>query len=307
MTFSNKMFSRRTTALCLAALCLSLLLPTATRAAGPVSLPDHRGTTLVLPASPQRIVSLLPSLTESVCALGGCTRLVGVDRFSNSPPQVSSLPKLGSLDDTQIERIVLLKPDVVLVAPSSRVTDRLEQLGLKVLVIESNTHADVRRSLDTLGHLLGAPAEAVRVWAHIEQEMTAAAARVPPALRGQRVYFEIDGSGYAAGHASFIGQTLTRLGMGNVVGPELGPFPKLNPEFVVRGQPDIVMAAQRNLDAMPGRPGWGVLRALQSGRSCGFASERYELLIRPGPRMGEAAQLLADCLAGLPPATPVAR
>jgi iron complex transport system substrate-binding protein len=301
--FPIKMFFRRTAALCLAA----LLLPAATHSAEAITLPDHRGRLVVLPAQPQRIVSLLPSLTESVCALGGCARLVGVDRFSNSPPQVSALPKLGSLDDTQIERIVLLKPDVVLVAPSARVTDRLEQLGLKVLVIESNTHADVKRSLDTLGRLLGAPAEAVRVWAHIEHEMAAAAARVPPAMRGQRVYFEIDGSGYAAGHASFIGQTLTRLGMGNVVGPELGPFPKLNPEFVVRGQPDIVMAMQRSLEAMPNRPGWGVLRALQSGRHCGFSTERYELLIRPGPRMGEAAQLLADCLAGLGTASPAAR
>jgi len=280
---------------------LALALLPAVGQAEPIALPDHRGTTLVLPAPPQRIVSLLPSITESVCALGGCARLVGVDRYANSPPQVASLPRLGGLDDTQIERVVLLKPDVVLVAPSARVTDRLEQLGLKVLVIDSNTHADVKRGLDTLARMLGAPAEATRVWAHIESEMTAAAARVPPALRGQRVYFEIDGSGYAAGQSSFIGQTLARLGMANVVGPELGPFPKLNPEFVVRAQPDIVMAAQRNVDAMPARPGWSVLRALQSGRRCGFSSERYELLIRPGPRMGEAAQQLADCLAGLPP------
>lgn len=279
------------------------LLPLSAGHAAPVSLPDHRGTTLVLASPPQRIVSLLPSLTESVCALGGCERLVGTDRFSNSPAQVIALPKLGGLDDTQIERVVLLKPDLVLAAPSSRVADRLERLGVKVLVIESNSHADVKRGLETLARMLGTPAEAARVWSRIEAEIAAAAARVPPALRGQRVYFEIDGSLYAAGQGSFIGQTLARLGMDNIVGAELGPFPKLNPEFVLRAQPDIVMAAQRNLDAMPGRPGWGTLRALQSARRCGFDPAHYEVLIRPGPRMGEAAGQLADCLAGLPATT----
>ena len=119
---------------------------------------------------------------------------------------------------------------------------------------------------------------------------------MPPALRGQRVYFEVDATPYAAGPASFIGETLARLGLANAVPAELGPFPKLNPEYVVRLQPDIVMAAQQNVAEMPERPGWSALRALNDKRSCGFTSERYELLIRPGPRIGEAASVIADCL-----------
>ena len=75
-------------------------------------------------APPQRIVSLLPSITESVCALGACARLIGVDRYSNWPDSVKALPQLGGLDDPAIERIVGLKPDLVLAAPSSRATDR---------------------------------------------------------------------------------------------------------------------------------------------------------------------------------------
>jgi len=264
-----------------------------------ITLRDDRGATLKLAAAPQRIVSLLPSLTESVCALGGCSRLVGTDRFSNSPASVLALPKLGGLDDAQIERIVALKPDVVLAAPSARVIDRLEALGLKVLVLESRDHADVQRTLRALALVLGVPTEADKVWVAIERDITAAAAQVPPRLRGQRVYFEVDATPYAAGAASFIGQTLARLGMANAIPPELGPFPKLNPEYVVRVQPDIVMAAQRNLDEMPRRPGWAALRALQRHQRCGFDSEHYEMLIRPGPRMGEAARTLADCLVGL--------
>jgi iron complex transport system substrate-binding protein len=68
---------------------------------------------------------------------------------------------------------------------------------------------------------------------------------------------------------------------------------------VVRAQPDIVMGSQRNLDDMPHRPGWAALKALQHHRTCGFDDTHYELLVRPGPRMGEAARVLADCLVAL--------
>jgi iron complex transport system substrate-binding protein len=272
-------------------------LPATTHAE--VSMRDDRGATLTLTAPPQRIVSLLPSITESVCALGACARLVGTDRFSNWPASVLALPKLGGLEDAQIERIVALKPDVVLVSASARVTDRLEALGLKVLVLESRDHADVKRTLALLAQMLGTPAQAERVAAAIERDTRAAVARVPATLRGKRVYFEVDATPFAAGPGSFIGETLARLGVANAVPAELGPFPKLNPEYVVRLQPDIVMANDRNLADMAKRPGWGDLRALKNGQSCGFTSERYELLVRPGPRMGEAAGVLADCLVAI--------
>jgi iron complex transport system substrate-binding protein len=282
----------------LAALAL-LCLAGAAQAQAQVEARDDRGAALRLPAPPQRIVSLLPSLTESVCALGACARLVGVDRFSNWPASVRALPKLGGLDDAQIERIAALRPDVVLVSSSARVVDRLEALGLKVLVLESRDHADVQRSLRVIAQLLGTPGAAERVWAGIERATRAAAARVPAALRGRRVYFEVDTTPFAAGAGSFIGETLARLGLANAVPAELGPFPQLNPEYVLRVQPDIVMAVAPALAEMRKRPGWAALRALRDGRSCGFASDRYELLVRPGPRMGEAAGVIADCLVAI--------
>ena len=265
-----------------------------------ISLRDDRGSTLLLESPPQRIVSLLPSLTESVCALGACARLVGTDRFSNWPASVIALPKLGGLDDASIEGIVALKPDVVLMSAAARATTRLEALGLKVLALESRDHADVKRSLTLLARMLGVPAQADAVWATIERDTRAAAERVPADLRGKRVYFEVDATPYAAGPASFIGQTLARLGLANAVPAELGPFPKLNPEYVVRLQPDIVMAAAPSLAEMPRRPGWRALRAVKALQSCGFTGERYELLVRPGPRMGEAAAVLAACLVAMP-------
>lgn len=248
----------------------------------------------------QRVVSLLPSLTESVCALGACSRLVGVDRYSNWPAAVRALPDLGGLDDPAIERIVSLQPDLVLAAPSSRGTDRLRALGLRVELIRTDTHQDVHRALQTIERLLGLPGSADALWRRMQRDIDAAALRVPAAWRGRRVYFEVDSSGYAAGEASFIGETLQRMGMANAVPATLGPFPRLNPEWVVRHPPDILMAVDRELIGMPLRPGWSALQALKQRRTCAFPHARYELLIRPGPRLGEAANLLADCLQALP-------
>ncbi|MDL2339680.1 MAG: helical backbone metal receptor [Pseudomonadota bacterium] len=291
---------------CVGAVLLGVLLGIASPAvwaqaqpSNAITLRDDRGSELTLAAPPQRIVSLLPSLTESLCALGGCDRLVGTDRYSNWPERVKALPKLGGIEDANLERIVALKPDVVLAAPSARMVERLESLGLKVLVLESKTHADVQRSLLLLSALLGTPASAAPVWDAIQRDVERAVARVPAALRGQRVYFEVDATPYAAGEGSFIGETLARLGLANVVPAALGPFPKLNPEFVVRARPDLVMADKRTLDEMPRRPGWARLDALRNDRSCGFSNDRYELLVRPGPRLGEAALQLADCLVTL--------
>ena len=282
---------------CIGALLLALGLALAAfAAAAPVAVRDDRGVEVVLAAAPQRVVSLLPSLTESVCAIGACDRLVGTDRFSNWPASVAALPKLGGLDDLPVERIAALKPDVVLVSSSARIIGRLEALGFKVVVLETRNRADTRNTLMLLARLFERPGAGDAVWARIERDIAAAAARVPPGVRGQRVYFEIDSTPYAAGPESFVGEMLGRLGMGNILAPENGTFPKVNPEFVVRAQPDVVMASAQNLQEMPLRPGWTSLRALARGKACGFELAQFDLLTRPGPRMGEAAGVLADCL-----------
>jgi iron complex transport system substrate-binding protein len=250
---------------------------------------------------PGRIVTLLPSLTESVCALDDCAKLVGVDRYSNWPASVAALPHLGGQDDAQIERIAALKPDLVLAAASSRVVPRLESLGIRVLALEARSTADIHRVLEAIAQALGKPGAGDAQWARIDARVARAAARVPAGWRGRRAYFEISSAPYAAGESSFIGETLARLGVGNIVPASLGPFPKLNPEYVVRAQPDLVMAETQALAGMAERPGWSRLRALEQGRQCGFESAQYDVLVRPGPRLGEAAELMADCLARVAP------
>ena len=282
-----KMFAR----LACAALCGWLCVAAAQ--AGVVT--DERGVPVDLPRPPQRIVSLLPSLTEAVCTLGACERLIGVDRYSNWPAPVRALPQVGGGLDPNVEAIVALKPDLVLLAKSSRVTERLEGLGLRVLVLEPKNHADVRRVLDALGRVLDVD-DAQAVWRAIDASVSAAAQSLPAGVARTRVYFEVNSAPYAAGEVSFIGETLARLGVKNIVPAALGPFPKLNPEFVVRANPDLIMVGERSAQGLEQRPGWGAIRAVREGRICRFSAAESDVLVRPGPRMGEAARLMAQCL-----------
>lgn len=269
--------------------------------AAPLRIVDDRGRSVEIARPPQRIVSLLPSLTETVCALGACDRLVGIDRFSNWPAQVASLPRLGGLEDAQVERIVMLKPDLVLAAESARVIDRLESLGLTVVALQPTDFAGARRMLDRIAALLGRPGEGEVLWQRTIARVDAAAAQLPAAWRGRRAYVEVGAGPYAAGGGSFVGELLARLQIGNIVPASLGPFPKLNPEFVVRAQPDVVIASSASLAEMDRRPGWSRLRALAARRQCGFAPEGMDVLVRAGPRLGEAAEAIVQCLAAFAP------
>ena len=260
---------------------------------------DDRGVAVTFAQSPQRIVSVLPSLTEGVCALGQCHRLVGVDRYSNHPASIKALPVVGGGLDPNIEAIVALKPDVVLLAVSSRASERLESLGIKVLALEPKNHADVRRVLKKLGALLDIPdaVGADRLWRVIDASVEAAAQSLPPKAKNTRVYFEVSRGPYAAGESSFIGETLARLGVKNIIPASLGPFPRINPEFVVRANPDLIMVGSRSMEPMASYPGWSSIKAVKEQRICVYSAEESDVVVRPGPRMAEAARIMAQCIA----------
>ena len=275
-----------------------------------IQITDDRGVVVKFTQSPQRIVSILPSLAESVCELGRCQRLVGVDRYSNWPLALTRLPQVGGGLDPNIEAIVALKPDVVLMAVSSRAFDRLESLGIKVVALEPKTHADVQIILQKLGQLLDVPEEhgAARLWRSIEAGIATAAQMMPKRALGTNqltkpptVYFEVNPAPYAAGESSFMGETLKRLGAKNIIPAALGPFPKINPEFVVRANPDIIMVGLRGSTGLEQRPGWQRLRALREKHLCVFSNEESDVLVRPSPRMAEAALLMASCLTSKAP------
>jgi iron complex transport system substrate-binding protein len=270
-----------------------------TSTAHTVVLRDDRQIEVTIAKPPQRIVSLLPSLTETVCALGQCDKLVGVDRYSNWPESIAKLPRMGGGIDPNIESVVAAKPDLVLMATSARGAERFTSLGLTVLALEPRSHADVQRVMRIVAQALDVPVvESDRVWRHIDAAVNAAAQSIPAQVKGQRVYFEVSRAPYGASESSFIGETLQRLGARNILPASLGPFPKINPEFVVRAQPDLIMVGDSNFADMAARPGWQNMRAMRTQRVCHFKSEESDVLVRAGPRMAEAARLMAKCLTG---------
>ncbi len=299
----------------LAAACMALwagMLPSismaqnaaTTQATSSFTLKDDRGRVVVIDKAPQRVITLLPSLGEIVCELQACDRLVGVDRYSNWPDRVKSLPQLGGIDDTQLEALIKLKPDLVLLARSARVTQRLESMGIKVVALEPQNQEDMRRVIQLIAGALHLPQPQDRaqiLWQSIQQKLEAAALRVPAKATGMRIYFEA-GSGYfAAGEASYIGETLKRLGLVNVVTPAMGAFPQVNPEFVVKTNPQIIFMGERTATDLKSRPGWQRIEAIAQQRICAFPPAQADIIVRSGPRIPEAADLMVAFLKRLFP------
>jgi len=272
-------------------MCFSFVTASASAS---IVIKDDRGIEVRLAGPAQRIVSMLPSLTESVCALGKCSVLVGVDRFSNWPKSVDTLPKLGGIADANIEGIVRLKPDLVLVEKSSPLIARLQSLGISVMAFDVQSMADVQRTLRQLDTVLGS-AESGAVWDRIQLDIARANRALSPSQKAARVYFEINAAPFAAGKTSFIGELLDRLGMQNIATEKMGAFPKINPEFVVQSKPDLIMSTEASPKQLAQRPGWKSIPAIQANRVCFFSAAQADVLVRPGPRMGEAASLIADC------------
>jgi iron complex transport system substrate-binding protein len=110
------------------------------------------------------------------------------------------------------------------------------------------------------------------------------------------VYFEVNPAPFAAGSTSFIGEILTQLNLVNIIPKSLGPFPKINPEFVVQAKPDVILLTGSTIIDIQKRPGWNSIPAVKKNRICSFNADQNDVLVRPGPRMGEAALLISQCI-----------
>lgn len=246
---------------------------------------------------PQRIVSLQPALTEVLCALDECQRLVGVDRYASWPSAViDRLPKVGGGLDPSLEAIVALQPDVVLLSRATPVGERLRALGVPTVVLDAQNQAGVQHMIATIAALVNKPAAGAQLWQRLQAALDTEVRSLPPAIEGTRVYVEVSPGPYAAGASSYIGEILARMGMVNVVPPDMGSFPLVSPEFVLRSAPQVIIQGEVAAASALPYPGWGQLQAVRERRICRFEAEQINILVRPGPRMDEAAQLLAQCL-----------
>ena len=290
-------------ALAVGLLVLVCAFKTATFAAPSIVLLDsaHHGHRFEHP--PQRIASLMPALTETVCELEECQRLVAVDRYSNWPKSVTLLPKAGGLEDVDVEQIVSARPDVVLLGDAPRVVERLRSLGLVVFELDTETYADIGRNISVIGSMLGVPERAQRLNRQIERSVEEVVDATRTRLRGRAplVYFEVDPAPYGAGPQSFIGQMLGRIGARNILAADLGPFPRLNPEYVVRANPDVILVSAADASPLLHRPGWDRIRAVRESRICTFPSEIRDTIVRPGPRVAAGFEALSGCLLRMAP------
>ena len=282
---------------CLLVLMLGLSLASATDY--PYTVTDDLNREVTLEREPQRIVAMIPSHTETVCALGACERLLGVDEFSNYPDEVADLPILGSAFSPNVEEIVALEPDLVLVDESSDLAASLDQLGIPTYAGTAQTYDEVFEKFTVLGELLNLEAEAEQLSADVQAEVDGIASLVADAP-APSVYYEIDATPYSVGPESFIGVLVSKAGGENIVTADMGEFPQLDPEFVVAAAPEAIIlssaASGESLDTLAERPGWASLPAVGEARVLELSSEQGDAASRPGPRLGEAVRLFASFL-----------
>jgi len=261
----------------------------------PRTLTDDLGRSITLKAAPQRIVTLLPSVTETLCALNACGRLVGVDDFSDFPEQVRRLSRVGGFFNPNLEAIVALKPDLVVVSIYGKLHESLDKTGIQTFAVRVESYDDIFRSTRLLGRVLGLESQAERLVARVQQEVYVVERTAAKATTRPIVYYEIDPTPFTVGPDSFIGVLIAKARGQNIVPQELGPFPKISPELVVQRNPAIIVLTHPGALDLPKRAGWGSIAAIRNKRICAFTGEQDNLLSRPGPRVAQGLQLLVGC------------
>ncbi len=273
-----------------------LLLGSLALAQFPRTITDDLGRTVVLKAEPKRIVAMLPSVTETVCALGACERLVATDNYSDWPELVKKLPKAGGLYNPNPELIVSLKPDLVLVSKYGKLREVLDKAGIATFAVKTESYDDIFRSARLLGKVLGLEAQSERLVAQIQTQVYRVESMAAKAATRPTVYYEIDPTPYTVGPESFIGVLISKARGVNIVPKELGLFPKISPELVVLKNPQVIILTHPGLADLKNRPGWAGLAAVKENRICQFTGQGDNLLSRPGPRVAEGLKLLVGCL-----------
>lgn len=276
-----------------AALILGLLLagPACTDAGRAARRADDDGRT------PARIVSLIPSATETILALGAGDRLVARTDYDEDAA-LAGLPSLGRGLTPSLERLAMLRPQLVVAWPdnSSRsLTSRLAELGIAVYAPEIQTLADIRRTTRRLGQLLGLESAADSLVAAIDGELASLRRALAGRARPTVFYVVWHEPPTTAGRGTYLNELIEIAGGRNLFADAPGRWPQVSLEEVVRRQPDIVVLPQSEERALPverlrAATGWRELRALREGRVFTVDALLYN---RPGPRVAEAARRLA--------------
>ncbi|MGH2471797.1 MAG: ABC transporter substrate-binding protein [Candidatus Limnocylindria bacterium] len=262
----------------------------------PATLTDFQNRSVIVPARPERLVSIGPSVTAFLFALGAGPRVVGVDDFSDEPAEAATREHVGGIK-VNFEKVVALKPDLVLsVKFSDGTIEKLQAASLNVLVVDPQSVSDVARTATLLGKAVDAGGEALA--RSIQQRVDAVKAKTASVTTRPRVYHEIDASDpakiFTVGPGSYINDLIDIAGGVNVAARAPSAYPQLSAEEILRSDPEIIVLAAADYSAKPSqvaaRQGWSIITAVKSGR---IVTIEPNLINRPGPRVGEAAEAYA--------------
>ena len=281
-----------------AVLLLLFACPSPGQADFPLVIKDDRGVSVRLDASPRRVVSLAPNLTEIVFLLGREDLLVGVTRFCNYPARAAALPRVGGIVDPDVERIVATDPDLVLCTTDGNPKERvavLEAMGIPCFAVGPQNLAEVFRTIEKVGVLLGVPGKGRRE----ADALRARAERVSQEKRSPspRVLFVVSTSPIiVAGNGTFLDELVRAPGGINAAGRFAGRYPRLSLEDLIAAGPDIILVA-----GMTGVEGfspdvsrWAEVPAFRNGD---VVTLDGDLVTRPGPRMVTALENVARVFA----------
>lgn len=256
-------------------------------------------------APPKRVVSLAPSLTEMVYALGAGPTLVGVTTVCNYPEAARKVPRIGGMEDggVDLEKVLSLKPDLVVAIGlyQSSTVEALRRLGLRVEVVPSQTVEDVFVAVTRLGVLLGREAEAKRLNADMRQRIDRVrkATAALPKERRPRVFYQVwDKPLMTATRDTLIGRLIELGGGVNVFGDLSGRYVQVSPEAVLERDPQVILAPTTHASRVDAKvlaktPGLAGVTAVRTGRVHVLDGD---LVSRTGPRIAEALELVARAL-----------
>ncbi|MGD0174889.1 MAG: cobalamin-binding protein [Anaerolineales bacterium] len=276
--------------------------PTATVTTAVIRLIDGTGTEVDLPAPADRIVSLGPSNTEILFALGARDQIAGCDLTSDYPAEAKPLAVIADYPTLNVESIVALQPDLILAAEiiSLEQVQSMRSLGLKVFYLANPTSLpdDLFANIRAIGTLTGKSPEGETVITGLQSRFDAVKQKSAKATSTPVVYFELDATDparpYIAGPGSFV-DTLIHLAGGRNLGAGLSSsWATISAEEILRQDPDIILLGDTGygvtVESVALRPGWKNLNAVKNNAVYGIDSN---LVLRPGPRLADGLEIIA--------------
>ena len=280
--------------LCRALALALLLLP---GSAWALTVVDQAGRTVSLPATPRRIVSLVPSVTEVLYAIGAQDVLVGVTDFCDYPPEARRKAHVGDMLAPNLEALVTLKPDLVVATRAGNrqeTFDQLTRLGIPVYLVDPVSVGDMLRLVSTLGELTGHLDGAAAVTASLERRMAVVRERVAGLPHPRVLYVLWPEPLIVPGRGSLVSELIALAGGQSVTADQGQGYPRMSLEAAVGRAPEVLVLARHGARAGPAaREQWQRLESLPGIKGKRFYSADGDLLHRYGPRMVDGLESLA--------------